>query len=347
MKSIKKIAIVGQLGDPKTGLGKAINDFNRYAIEKLGNKNVSTIDIINNKRFIVHILNIITCKTDAFYFTPAGSLGGHLRDIVYLLMMIFRNKIIILHFHNSHFGKVISSNRLLLWINQFIFKNVDRIIILGNKQKKMFNKLQIPDNKFKIIRNGIDSYLFIDESIFNEKEGKNIIYFSNMKVEKGYLEVLEVAKKMMNTPYHFYFSGKFYDEEKENEFRMEIEKFNNVTYINGVYGIEKRQLLEKMDIFILPSNFKDETLPISMIEAMACGLYIITTDVGVISEVIIPDTSYLLPDKTSESIINAIQQIPKNLSYEKYQIKTLKQKYNQETILETILNTVVECRNEE
>lgn len=347
MKSIKKIAIVGQLGDPKTGLGKAINDFNNYAIEKLNQKNVSTIDIINNKNFIVHILNILKCKTDAFYFTPAGSLGGHLRDIVYLLIMIFRKKIIILHFHNSHFGKVISSNPLLIWINQFIFKNVDRIIILGNQQKEMFTKLNIPDNKFKVIRNGIDSYLFIDEITFNKKEGTNIIYFSNMKVEKGYLEVLEVAKKMINTAYHFYFSGKFYDEEEENKFRLEIEKLDNVTYINGVYGKDKRQLLEKMDIFILPSNFKDETLPISMIEAMACGLYIIVTDVGVISEVIIPDTSYLLPDKTSESILKAIQQVPKNLSYESHQIERLKEKYKQETILESILNTVLECGNEE
>ena len=51
-----------------------------------------------------------------------------------------------------------------------------------------------------------------------------------------------------------------------------------------------------MHYFILPTSYKDETLPISMLEAMANALYIIVSDVGVVSEVVNKETTTLLPN---------------------------------------------------
>ena len=154
-------------------------------------------------------------------------------------------------------------------------------------------------NKFKEEFGIVDEGEIVSEEDLEAKQKSkpiNIIYFSNMLKEKGYDIVLDLATNMQsNSNYHFYFSGKFFDVTLENEFKHRISTMGNVTYFNGVYGEEKEQLLKKMHYFILPTSYKDETLPISMLEAMANALYIIVSDVGVISEVVNKETTTLLP----------------------------------------------------
>ena len=340
-----KITIIGQIQNKKTGLGKAINDLIDFCNENA--TYTTTIDITNNKNFLKHCYRILASDTEVFYFTPSGSVGGNIRDSFYLWLMILKQKKIVTHFHNSAFGNVVNRNRILQFINKWIYKRINKIIVLGYKSKEMFETLMIPDSKFEVIRNGVDEDLFISEENFKKKQQSkpiNIIYFSNMIKEKGYDIVLEVAKKMQGNPeYHFYFSGKFFDKQLEEAFKKDISGMNNVTYYNGVYGQEKKKLLQKMHYFVLPSRYKDETLPISMLEAMASGLYIIVTDVGVISEVIEPEASYLLNINNSENDIQ-ITDILKNTSLvlenTDFKINEIHEKFSNEKIKAEIFNVL-------
>lgn len=311
-----KVTIIGQIQNKKTGLGKSINDFIDFCNENA--THTITIDITDNKKFFKHCYRILASDTEVFYFTPSGSVGGNIRDSFYLLLMILKQKKIVTHFHNSAFGNVVNKHRILQFINKWIYKRINKIIVLGYKSKQMFETLMIPDSKFEVIRNGVDEELFISEENFKKKQQSkpiNIIYFSNMIKEKGYDIVLEVAKKMQwNPEYHFYFSGKFFDRQLEEIFKKDISGMNNVTYYNGVYGQEKKQLLQEMHYFVLPSKYKDETLPISMLEAMASGVYIIATDVGVISEVVDKNSGYLLEVVNKESSV-VIEKIIKNYRF--------------------------------
>lgn len=300
-----KITIIGQIQNKKTGLGKAINDLIDFCNENA--THTTTIDITNNKNFFKHCYRILASDTEVFYFTPSGSVGGNIRDSFYLWLMILKQKKIVTHFHNSAFGNVVTRNRILQFINKWIYKHINKIIVLGYKSKEMFETLMIPNSKFEVIRNGVDEDLFISEENFKKKQQSkpiNTIYFSNMIKEKGYDIVLEIAKKMQGNPeYHFYFSGKFFDKQLEEAFKKDISGMNNVTYYNGVYGQEKKKLLQKMHYFVLPSRYKDETLPISMLEAMASGVYVIATDVGVISEVVDKNAGYLLGTVNKETSV--------------------------------------------
>lgn len=330
-----KVTIIGQIQNKKTGLGKSINDFIDFCNENA--THTTTIDITDNKKFFKHCYRILASDTEVFYFTPSGSVGGNIRDSLYLWLMILKQKKIVTHFHNSAFGNVVNRNRILQFINKWIYKHINKIIILGYKSKEMFETLMVPNSKFEVIRNGIDEELFISEEKLNQKKHTqpfNVIYFSNMIKDKGYDIVLEVAKKMQGNPkYHFYFSGKFFDKQLEEAFKKDISGMNNVTYYNGVYGKEKKKLLQKMHYFILPS--KEEALPISMLEAMANGLYIIVSNVGVISEVIEPEASHLLNINNSENDIQIIE-ILKNTSLvlenTDFKINEIREKFSNEKI---------------
>lgn len=330
-----KVTIIGQIQNKKTGLGKSINDFIDFCNENA--THTTTIDITDNKKFFKHCYRILASDTEVFYFTPSGSVGGNIRDSLYLWLMILKQKKIVTHFHNSAFGNVVNRNRILQFINKWIYKHINKIIILGYKSKEMFETLMVPNSKFEVIRNGIDEELFISEEKLNQKKHTqpfNVIYFSNMIKDKGYDIVLEVAQKMQgNSKYHFYFSGKFFDKQLEEAFKKDISGMNNVTYYNGVYGKEKKKLLQKMHYFILPS--KEEALPISMLEAMANGLYIIVSNVGVISEVIEPEASHLLNINNSENDIQIIE-ILKNTSLvlenTDFKINEIREKFSNEKI---------------
>ena len=338
-----KVTIIGQIQNKKTGLGKSINDFIDFCNENA--THTITIDITDNKKFFKHCYRILASETEVFYFTPSGSVGGNIRDSFYLLLMILKQKKIVTHFHNSAFGNVVHKYKILQFINKWIYRHINKIIVLGYKSKQMFENLKVPNTKFEVIRNGIDEELFISEEKLIQKQHTqpfNVIYFSNMIKEKGYDIVLEVAKKMQGNPkYHFYFSGKFFDKQLEEAFKKDISGMNNVTYYNGVYGQEKKKLLQEMHYFILPS--KEEALPISMLEAMANGLYIIVSNVGVISEVIEPEASHLLNINHSSNDIQIIK-ILKSTSVvlENIDFKTneIHEKFSNEKIKAEIFNVL-------
>lgn len=340
-----KITIIGQIQNKKTGLGKAINDFIDFCKENA--THTTTIDITDNKRFFEHCYRILVSNTDIYYFTPSGSIGGNIRDSFYLFLMILKQKKIVTHFHNSAFGNVVNRNKILQVMNKWIYRRINKIIVLGYKSKQMFETLMIPDSKFEIIRNGVDEDLFISEENFKKKQQSkpiNIIYFSNMLKEKGYDIVLKVAKKMQDNPeYHFYFSGKFFDKQLEETFKKDISGMNNVTYYNGVYGQEKKKLLQSMHYFVLPSSYKDETLPISMLEAMASGVYIIATDVGVISEVVDSNVSTLLKPSFNDlsiKIQDIILQTSATIKINDFNIDKMKGEYSNKSIQKSIFRVL-------
>lgn len=343
---MKKITIIGQIQNKKTGLGKALNDIVSYAKEKNGLENVEEIDITSNRRFFNHLILILCSKSQAFYFTPSGSRFGAWRDTVYLLAMLFKKQRVICHFHNSNFGNVLESDWLLRFFSKFIYRHIDRIILLGAKQERMFDLLNLPKETFEIIHNGIDDYLFISKELIDRKHAqakKKIIYFSNMIPDKGYQLVLDSTEKLSGENLEFYFSGKFFDEQLQEAFLERISNTSNITYINGVYGKEKGDLLSQMNIFVLPSVYKDETLPISMLEAMASGCYVIVSDVGVISEVVDNETSSLLDkdDLSSEALTETILAVLPTLDQLDYKVDALRERFENRKVQDKILNVIV------
>lgn len=342
-----KATIVGQIGLTQTGLGKSLNDVIEYVKKQSKTTQVNTVDITNNKRIFVHLFHLLMLPTDVFYFTPAGSLGGHLRDILFLMVMVLRQKKIVLHYHNSSFEAVLIKHKWLHWIDRWLFSKVDTIIVLGEKSRDMFASLDVDPHVFKVIRNSIDDALFISKEAFEIRQQKdtiNVIFFSNMIEAKGYNLVLEAAiylSHQEHSPFQFYFSGKFFDPQLQKAFLQAIQPLPNTVYIDGVYGEAKVALLKKMDVFVLPSMYPDETLPISMLEAMGNAMYIIVTDVGVISEVILPETSTLVKLNDVASIIEALKYYQAHrFQFEQFSIDQLKQRYHKESILQRIYDVM-------
>ena len=152
----------------------------------------------------------------------------------------------------------------------------------------------IPVNKVHIVNNGVEDYKV---SIKDDQKVKiNFLYLSNFVPEKGAHTLID-SLKYIPSEYHDMFNltlaGKFTDQEYKNIILKKIDN-NSSIEINlheGLYEDDKKNALNKCDVFVLPTYFKNECFPLSILEAMSANSAIISTNEGAISDFVIHDTN--------------------------------------------------------
>lgn len=294
----KKIGIIGQFPPPMHGLSKALDTlYNSY----LGTKyQLVKFDITNNKKFINRIFEIMKSNLDVYYLTISQSKFGNIRDLIILKIIQMKRKKIIIHLHGGGFRNLLEKDfgNMQKKLNYKLLSKVDVAIVLGKSLKYIFEGI-IDDNKIKTVKNCVDDEFVLDNETFKEKmtlfEKKkvlNVLYLSNFIEDKGYKDVLKLAKHTkdnIDNRFKFLFAGKFFNEEDKNKFFKYID-YNKlgdiVEYKGSVFGEEKKKLIKDSDYFILLTRYKNEGQPISIIEAAANGLRVITTDHAGIKDIL-------------------------------------------------------------
>lgn len=180
----------------------------------------------------------------------------------------------------------------------FLNKYLDRVDLISAEQKELLTKLKelLPKQKHKIINipNGVDYEYLKSKSIaydYNKKENI-ILSVARVGAEEKNIEMLMNAfaniKNIENLGWKLRIVGPI-----KESFKQYIEKFfedhlsmRNIIEFTG--EINNRQGLfreyEKAKIFSLTSKF--ESFGIAFIEAAALGDVIVSTDVGIASEII-------------------------------------------------------------
>lgn len=140
------------------------------------------------------------------------------------------------------------------------------------------------------------------------KKVLHVLWLSNFIRSKGYPLVLEMAKAEKERVdaggerrFHFDFAGKFFEDSEKKYFESyikdnELEKY--VTYHGIVGGEAKRRLLKECYIFALPTRYPNEGQPISILEAMGNGMFIITTDHAGIPDIVEDGVNGIVMDNT-------------------------------------------------
>lgn len=290
---MKKICFISQFPPPMHGLSKAVETL--YNSELQQEFEFEKVDIKDNKKFLSSLWEISCSQADLFYFTISQSKGGNLRDLIILKLLERQHKKCLIHLHGGYYRNLVD-NDLPGWQRKANYKTVGKIsgaIVLGPSLKWIFEGMLTDDKIFTVPNCVDDEYLMSDEE-FEEKIAtlpqrtvKHILYLSNFIRSKGYPEVLEMAKlekERMDAGgerrFHFDFAGKFF-EKREEDFFWNFVNSNGledyVTYHGIVGGEEKRKLLKSCDIFALLTRYPNEGQPISILEAMGNGMFIVTT----------------------------------------------------------------------
>ncbi len=349
--SKKKICFVAQFPPPIHGLSKAVDTlYNSYLGQKF---DFQKIDISDNKRFMGNIFKIIKSDADLFYFTISQTKGGNIRDLIILKLISIKNKNCLVHLHGGYYRKLVDGlGNFQKKLNYNAVKKLVGAVVLGNSLRSIFEGM-LPDDKIFVVPNCVDNEFLMSDFDFeqkiNELDGSiNIMYLSNFIKEKGYRQVLELAKYVKDIGdkrFKFNFAGQFF-EESEREYFQSFVKENNiediVSYMGIVKGKEKIELLKKSNVFMLLTRYPNEGQPISILEAMGNSMAVVTTDHAGIPDIVKNGENGIMFSDNKENDIELVYNELSNMFGDNY-IEVIKnnrkevlEKYTEKKYLENL-----------
>ena len=191
---------------------------------------------------------------------------------------------------------------IIFLLERFSYKNAD-LIILPTKEDQEFvsSKFKIAESKIKIIPNHVDINFF--EPLKVKKEKNRIMAVARLEKQKNIFSLIEAMVGIPEAKLVVFGDGSL---------RKDLESFSkklgvNITFKGSILQDNLPKELNKSQIFIQPSFF--EGSPKSLIEAMACGLPCIGTNVPGIKDVLIHKENCYLCNTSPVSIKDAIKNL--------------------------------------
>ncbi|MGB2742324.1 MAG: glycosyltransferase [Cognaticolwellia sp.] len=245
------------------------------------------------------------CKYDYFYFSlPTSKLGG---IKVLVLGIIFKhfNKEgkVIGHVHRGDLLTFAKQDYFSKYLCKIIVKYLYKLILLSESQVSICSRFfELPEKKFCFLPNGVESDLISwrKSNLGINSPGDYYLYLSNYIPDKGYDIICSSFSNMKGL--HLKMFGN--EIHKEQILRLRELVTKNIDIKGNVSGIEKYELIKNCKAVILMS--KNEGVPLVILEAMALGKPVITTDVGFIKEMLGDDYPWYVESRSSESLNNLI-----------------------------------------
>lgn len=257
------------------------------------------------KHYLQLVWLIIIIWPRMVYIPISQTTVGYLRDSGFILISKIFGRKVICHLRGGNFKNWYNSAKSITqWFVRNVHSHVDGQIVLGKSLKYMFSDIMSLEKIFVVPNGG--NYRFNSRS---SKENTNIkiLYLSNFIRSKGILETLQAVPDVLkkNSRVEFIFAGQWRDLNTKNDFRRFLEIYPGLpVFVMGpVFAKEKYNLLSTSDIFVFPTYYPPEGHPWVIVEAMAAGLPIISTDQGAITESVIDGVNGFIVQKQNPTQI--------------------------------------------
>ncbi len=233
-----------------------------------------------------------------------------LRKIIIIFISSFYKKKIIFHFHSGRFDDFfINVFGIRKKIITYSLKKVDKIVLLCEDWKKKIDEKYSLNNTL-VIGNPVPFNVkkaYRGMSLSNKKNVK-ILFVGFLIKNKGIYDLIKIVQGLncLKSDFKLIVCGKGEDEKKFlkliNDMNSERE---NIIYRGWISGKEKMNLYKEGDILLLPSYY--EGMPMVILEAMAFGLPIVSTNIAGIPDLVVEgENGYLLDPGDVDGFINKI-----------------------------------------
>lgn len=224
-------------------------------------------------------------KTDFDLVHIHSSFGPSFTRKMPFINMAFRKKIpIVNHIHGAEFEDFYpnaseSKKRLI----KKIYNRCNLFLVLSAEWKEKISTI-VPENKIEIIEN----YCMVPD-ISSVENSENILFLGEIGERKGCFDIPKILKQVENSvgeeskALKIVMGGNGDTEPIVSE--AEILKLKaDFSFPGWIRGRDKDRLIRESGIFLFPSY--NEGMPMAVLEAMAYGLAVVTTNVGGIPKLI-------------------------------------------------------------
>lgn len=349
-----RVLCVGPKNFPVTGQS--------YAFDYFVNNSNCHVDILYNSggnrlfSFFEYIFKVLYksffCKYDVVYFTSSRSLAGFTRDL--FLVGLFKNKSrIVNHLHGADFiqfreGCSIPLRRVVDYTYNYITSSI--VLTKGMREHyQYYRKMDVNVIPNFFDNNSLGNLQKIRKQSLIERKFK-ILFLSNLMPDKGLVELIEAIKHLNNKNYHVSLSivGASLGFKSLDSFVIKTcAEHKYISYDGPAYNDGKANVLSENHFMVLPSYYKTEAQPISLIEGMANGCVLITTKHNYLPELVNELNGSLVEVRDWKSIADALESyfndIDKITSISRYNSSIAKENFSAVAFVNSIDNVIVNC----
>jgi glycosyltransferase involved in cell wall biosynthesis len=347
-----KLLIIGPFPKPINGcslaneiLLKQLNLKSEISVQTINtsSKNISSENVGNfsfSKVFsflkVYKELSTIS-KSDVVYTTPGQTFFGIVKYMPFYVYCLLKSRPYIIHVHGNHLGNEYKSLKgLKKKLFSYYIKKAAAGIVLSDSLRTNFEGL-LPAKKVFKAENFAQDDLVQKQDDAKPKDMLRLLYLSNLMEEKGIIDFLDclILLKDKGVVFEADIAGKIEDESEQiiNDKFKELQGF--IKYHGVVSGQPKIDLLQKSNVFVLPTYYRMEGQPISLIEAMATGNIIVTTKFSGIPDIVSTENGFFVPAKSPECICSTLLQINEKLEQCVNQYSNINREYVQSYFTES------------
>lgn len=187
-------------------------------------------------------------------------------------------------------------------LTKHIVRQAKAIFTVSEKLKLAMQSHQL-NGKYELINNVVDTNIFKPHDTKPKTSELKILHVSSLvDREKNISGIISVVKQLAekNMSFSLTIVGDN-DEEKKHYDALILENKlqTHITFVGYKSEQEIANLMNEADVFLLFSHY--ESMPVVLLEAMACGLLVIATNVGQISQMVMPEFGIILKDSSEEN----------------------------------------------
>lgn len=291
----------------KEGLEKFGVNFSEQALIKGKSKS----PIKKMCKYIFHYLKITYGMLKSNYDLLYVHYLTHHLPILYLSLP-FKNKKWVINVHGSdihrikHLGKI---DKMAIKV----LKKVDLIVVPTSYFKELVLKkypFLIPTQLYISPSGGINPDIFYVKENKELNQTLTLGFISRLIREKGWKTFLEamVNLKKNNIPFRAIMAGKGPDHNKILEFIQQNNLGKEVTFLGLINQNKLVDIYNSLDLYVFPSYREAESLGLTGVEAMSCGVPVIACNIAGPSTYVKNNVNgYLFSPKDSDELTKIIK----------------------------------------
>lgn len=216
-------------------------------------------------------------------------------------------------------------SKAMNYVNNKVYKNAEKVIVLGQDMKKVIESKGTPSNRIEIITNWSDSKVIYEKEVepgfskaYEMMDKLNVLYTGNISEVHDIETIVDVARKLKddeNIKFTFVGDG------KKKPYILEViknEGLNNVQVLDYVFGEEYNSLLNCANAFIvsLGKGIEGLGVPSKTYSYMAAGkpiIAIMTRSCEIGNMVYEENLGIQVESGNSKDIVSFIYDIKKNM----------------------------------
>jgi glycosyltransferase involved in cell wall biosynthesis len=210
---------------------------------------------------------------------------------------------VVIHVHGSSFDTFLATESpLVSALQRRVFDAAAGVVVLSEYWRTTLRRI-VPAEKLDVLPNAVDVSGY---SPTFDAEPPHVVFVSNLIERKGVEELLTALERLDRDGFDFRatIAG---DGPLRDRVVALAERTPSVEYRGYVTESEKRALLERGSIFVLPSYA--EGLPIALLEGMAGGNAVVATAVGSVPETIDDENGLLVEPRDAEALADALERL--------------------------------------